>query len=194
MTSSSRRMSGCIASARTIATRCCCPPESRSGYSSALSSSPKRLSSSSARAVGLVDRSSRAPSRCKGHVACSTVICGKRLNDWNTMPILLRTAFWSTPRAVMSSALDQDPASVDRLQQVDAAQQRRLARAARSDQTHDLVIVDGEIDPTQHLERRRTTCGAPRPAASARSRDATRLPPTLIALDQPIHEPRLRAP
>ncbi len=48
--------------------------------------------------------------------------------------------------------LDQDPAAVDRLQQIDAPQERRLARPACSDQTHDLVVVDGEIDATQHLE------------------------------------------
>ena len=48
MTSSNSITWGSIASARAIATRCCCPPESRSGYSSALSESPTRSSSSRA--------------------------------------------------------------------------------------------------------------------------------------------------
>ena len=30
-----------------------------------------------------------------------TVMCGKRLNDWKTMPMRLRTAFMSTPAAVI---------------------------------------------------------------------------------------------
>ena len=50
VTSSSSSRSGCIASARTIATRCCWPPDSRSGYSSRLSASPNRSSSSVASA------------------------------------------------------------------------------------------------------------------------------------------------
>ena len=33
----------------------------------------------------------------------STVMCGKRLNDWNTMPIWRRIGFTSTPLAVISS-------------------------------------------------------------------------------------------
>src|SRR4029077_10835522 len=48
--SSSSISFGSIARARTIATRCCCPPERRSGNSWALSSSPMRLSNSYARA------------------------------------------------------------------------------------------------------------------------------------------------
>ena len=48
---------GCIARARTIATRCCWPPDRRSGYSARLSASPKRsrsaVASASASALGL---------------------------------------------------------------------------------------------------------------------------------------------
>ena len=49
-------------------------------------------------------------------------------------------------------AVDDDPAGVDRLEQVDAAQQRRLARAGGADQADDLVLGDVEVDPAQHLE------------------------------------------
>ena len=48
-------------------------------------------------------------------------------------------------------AVDHDAALVDRLEQVDAAEQRGLARAGRADQAHDLVLGDLEIDPAQHL-------------------------------------------
>ncbi len=46
---------------------------------------------------------------------------------------------------------DEDPALVDRLQEVDAPQQRRLARARGADQADDLVLADLEVDPVQHL-------------------------------------------
>ena len=61
----------------------------------------------------------------------STVMCGNRLNDWNTMPIRRRTRFDVDAAGGDLRAADEDPAGVDRLQQVDAAQQRRLARARR---------------------------------------------------------------
>ena len=55
------------------------------------------------------------------------------------------------PRRDLRSA-DEDPARLDRLEEVDAAQKRRLARAGRPDQADDLVLVDLEVDPAQHLE------------------------------------------
>ena len=45
-----------------------------------------------------------------------------------------------------------DPARVDPLQQVDATEQRRLARAGGSDQTDDLVLADVEIDAAEYLD------------------------------------------
>src|SRR5262249_20525588 len=48
-------------------------------------------------------------------------------------------------------AADHDPSLVDRLDQVDAAEERRLARAGRADQTDDFVLHDVEVDPAQHL-------------------------------------------
>ncbi len=49
-------------------------------------------------------------------------------------------------------AVEEDVAVVDVGEQVDAAQQGRLARARRPDQRDRLVLVDGEVDPLQHLE------------------------------------------
>ena len=54
--------------------------------------------------------------------------------------------------SVTSRPRDDDPAGVDRLEQVHAAQERRLARSRRADQAHDLVRGDGEVDPLQHLD------------------------------------------
>ena len=79
-------------------------------------------------------------------------MCGKRLYDWNTIPMRRRTRLTSTPGAGDLLALQLDPAGVDRLEQVDAAQQRRLAGAGRADQADDLVLGELEVDPAQHLE------------------------------------------
>jgi hypothetical protein len=48
-------------------------------------------------------------------------------------------------------AVEEDVAVVDLLEQVDAAQQRRLARARGADQGHRFVLAHGEVDPPQHL-------------------------------------------
>ena len=91
----------CIASARTMAARCCWPPESRSGYSAALSARPKRARSCAARASASAFDS---PSAFLGPsvTLSSTLMCGKRLKAWKTMPMPRRTVLTSTPRAVIS--------------------------------------------------------------------------------------------
>ena len=48
-------------------------------------------------------------------------------------------------------AVEQDVAVVDLLEQIDAAQQRRLARAGGADQRDGLVLVHLQVDPAQHL-------------------------------------------
>ena len=48
-------------------------------------------------------------------------------------------------------AVEADLALLDRLERVDAAQQRRLAAARRADEAHDLVLVDAEAHAAQHL-------------------------------------------
>ena len=62
------------------------------------------------------------------------------------MPTSWRSPLRSTPRPDDPLAVDADLAAVDRLERVDAAQQRRLAAARRPDQAHDLVLVDVEVD------------------------------------------------
>ena len=84
------------------------------------------------------------------------------------MPMRRRTRSTSTPRAGDLVALDADAAGVDRLEQVDAAQQRRLAAARRADEADDLVLGHVEVDAAQDLEVRRTTCAAPRSRAATR--------------------------
>ena len=52
------------------------------------------------------------------------------------------------PRDVV--ALEPDRAGVDRLEQIEAAEQRRLAAPGRTDQRNDLVIGDVDRDAAQH--------------------------------------------
>src|SRR5690606_8014133 len=87
--SSNRSTLGRSASARAMATRCCCPPESWRGRASALSASPTRASSS--RASGSTSSRRR---RCAETGASTTfssaVRCGNRLKLWKTNPIWVR--------------------------------------------------------------------------------------------------------
>ena len=52
--------------------------------------------------------------------------------------------------------VEEDLAVVDRLEQVDAAQQRALAGAGRADQADDVVRCDVEVDVVEHDLWRRT--------------------------------------
>ena len=87
--SSSSSTLGRMASARAIATRCCCPPERCAGYADILASSPTRASnrrpSWSASAAD-----TRWENRGPSSTLSSTVMWGKRLYCWNTMPICCR--------------------------------------------------------------------------------------------------------
>ena len=87
--SSKRSISGSIASARAIATRCFCPPESSSGMASARSAKP----TISKRRCACCSASSRLlPKRRMGLMVMlsNTDLSLKRLKDWKTMPIRRR--------------------------------------------------------------------------------------------------------
>ena len=85
-------------------------------------------------------------------------------------------------------AVHDDAPGLQRLEQVDAAEQRRLARARRADEADDLVLADDEVDALQDLEvaeglrdaldAHDLTAEVPAagsgPPAGARSRGATR--------------------
>ena len=128
MTSSSSSARGSVASARTIATRCCWPPERRSGRSSSRPPSPKRASSSRARA-----RAPRPARALRAHRAEHDV-----LEHGQVREEVERLEDHPEPAAHLDRidgrvgddlAVEQHVAVVDLLEQVDAAQQRRLARA-----------------------------------------------------------------
>ena len=88
----------------------------------------------------------------------SAVRCGKRLNCWKTMPTCRRSCS-GPPRFSLAAAEPRpvlDAEHADRslarlLEQVDRAQQRRLARAGRAEDDDVLAGVDGEVDAVEHL-------------------------------------------
>jgi len=80
---------GSIASARAIATRCCCPPESCEGYASSFSPRPAMRSSSFPRSAAILRERLRTWTGAQVTLP-SAVRCGKRLNRWNTMPTSAR--------------------------------------------------------------------------------------------------------
>src|SRR4051812_24712347 len=84
--SSANTTSGRVTSARAIATRCCCPPESCEGRWRSRFSSPTRAATSRT-----VERRGRWPSRRIGRpMFCATVSDGSRLKAWKTNPIRSR--------------------------------------------------------------------------------------------------------
>ena len=103
---------GSIVSARAIATRCFCPPESRDGYSSRFSRRPTVSRNRSATAIA----SSRFMplTRIGASIRLSiTFRCGNRLNSWNTIWARSRIwricSRWARLRAWSGSALTCRP-------------------------------------------------------------------------------------
>ena len=52
----------------------------------------------------------------------------------------------------IDSSLEEDLALVRLVDAGDDVEQRRLARAVRADHTHDLVLVDVEVEPVDHQQ------------------------------------------
>ena len=150
---SSRSMSvGFIASARAIATRCCWPPESRSGYSSALSSSPMRREQLARPPARLAPSTACAPAAARASRSRAPSCAGRGCRPGTRCRSSAASAFTSTFVPVIGLAVDDDRPCVDVLEQVDAAKERRLARARGADQADDLVQVDRQVDPVEDLE------------------------------------------
>src|SRR4051794_37829510 len=149
--SSSSRTMGSMASARTMATRCCWPPERRSGYSRAFWSRPMRASS----VMACCSASRRAVPRTRTGASVtfsSTLMCGNRLKLWKTMPTSRRSALRSTPGPLTRSPWRRISPPWIGLEAVDAAQQGGLAAARGADQADDLVGLDLEVDAAQDLD------------------------------------------
>ena len=84
--SSANTTSGRVTSARAMATRCCCPPDSWDGRWPARSARPTEPST---RLIS--GREGRCPASRSGSATFSSAVSeGSRLNDWNTNPIRFR--------------------------------------------------------------------------------------------------------
>ena len=147
--SSSSSTSGSLTSDRASATRCCWPPDSCSGYFDACSARPSRSSTSVARRSASRPRHLLGLAGAERHVVEHPHV-GEQVerleHDADAAPHRVGVG----AAAGDLHAVEQDAAAVDRLEQVDAAQQGRLAGAARADEAHDLVLVDGEVDAVEH--------------------------------------------
>ena len=76
----------------------------------------------------------------------------EEVDDWKTIPIFWRSALTSTFVPVTVWPSTTIVPRVDVLEQVEAAEQRRLARAGRADQADDVVLGDVEVDAVQDFE------------------------------------------
>ena len=191
VTSSKSITCGSIASARAIATRCCWPPESRSGYSFSLSAEAdpveQRLALRARLALGSVEH---RPLRQRDVLERALVREEVELLKDHPDPPADVVDVVGRLRLGELAALEEDLAAVGGLEQVDAAQQRALARAAGADDADDLPRRDVEVDPAQDLEACRSSCGRPPGAASTRPRRSRYRPLELglLAGDQPVDE------
>ncbi len=124
------------ASARAMATRCCCPPVKLAGICACLFSQTHAGEKIARLDLGMFFRNAANCDRRFNDVfKCGEM--GERLKLWNTMPTSTRRfkcPFLSAIKRVAflpitdQLAIDRDEAIIDPLQMVDRAQQRRLTR------------------------------------------------------------------
>jgi hypothetical protein len=87
---------GCMASARAMATRCCCPPESWAGILCAWDSTPTRSSRPMASSLAsplFIPRTLIGPRVTFSRI----VLWAKRLKDWKTIPTSARSCASALP-------------------------------------------------------------------------------------------------
>ena len=138
--SSSSRTVGSIASARAIATRCCCPPDSWYGYRLAVSESPTSSSSSSARLrrVRLVlTPHPQAEGDVGAHVHVGEQAVGL---EHHPHVALVRRHVGDV------AVVDEHSARVRAVESAEDPQRRRLAAAGRTEQRDQLAVLDLEVE------------------------------------------------
>ena len=157
--SSKRIARGSIARARAIATRCCWPPGELPGAGVELVEQADPVEEPPGPLLGL--GAGRGPRTWIGpSVTFSrTVRCGNRLNPWKTIPTRRQTWRRVLDRSraavvgVEPEAVDGHRPALERLQAVEAAEERALAAARRADDRRDLAPGDPERDPPEDFQR-----------------------------------------
>ena len=148
VTSSKRTTFGDIISARAIATRCCWPPESWCGCWPAFSGKPDDVEELARAPLGLgPGQLPDAPRREREVVDHGQVREEVELLEDDPDPLPDRGDVDAVARDLL--ALEGDAARLDRLEEVDAPQQRALAAAARADHHEDLARLHLEVDAVE---------------------------------------------
>ena len=133
-----------------MAARCCCPPDNWRGVLRRVGVDAHTFEQLHPPLLGLLTRDLAdmiGPSVTFSRI----VLCAKRLNDWNTMPISAAQSGERGPLFGQRPALETDRAAVDRLQPVDRPAQRGLAAAGRADDHDDLAGGNGQVDVSQDV-------------------------------------------
>ena len=142
-----------MASARTIATRCCSPPDSRAGRWSRRAAEPDVAEQH----LGLA-RGHRPRATAGDHLRQHDVFERRELRQ--QMVELVDEAERAAPQqgavlvgqAAAIAPLDQHGAAIGPLEQPGDMQQRRFAGARRADQRDDLAGPQREVDAVQHRQ------------------------------------------
>ena len=160
--SSISRISGWIASARAMQSRCCWPPDKRQRrlVQPILDLVPER-----GRLQALLDARRAAPTASRArplmrrpYATFSKIDLGNGLDFWNTIPTRRRSAHDVAPGAIDVAAVDQHlafdaRARDDVVHPVQRAQERALAAAGRPDECGDDVRLDADRDVLERALR-----------------------------------------
>ena len=175
VTSSNSITCGFIISARAIATRCCCPPDSWCGYCVGLLAQPDDVEQLVGARLGVAPRQMPDPPCRERQVVHHLQVREEvELLEDDPDPLCGRRDVDALARDLL--ALEEDPALLDRLEQVDAPQQRALAASARPDHDEHLAALRRSGRSRRGRGCRRSSCGrlrAGRPVSPTRSGTAT---------------------
>ncbi len=137
-----------MTSARAIATRCCWPPDSWCGYDRSFSGQAHAGEQLARPLLGLAARDLLHPARPESEVVHHAQVREEvelLEDDADPLPDLVDLD------ASLGDllALEEDPPALDRLQQVDRAEQRALAAPARADDDEGLARGHLEVDAVE---------------------------------------------
>ena len=149
--SSAKSTVGRVTSARPIATRCCCPPESSAGRWWRRSLSPT-LSSS----VSTHSRSGFFPAIESGSTTFSSAVrTGSRLKNWNTKPTWRRRRSVSSrsPIVVISRSSTTTSPGGRAVEPSQDVHERRLAGAGRPHDSRELALRNLQRHVIERVDR-----------------------------------------
>ena len=154
--SSAKSTAGSFASATAIATRCCSPPDRRSGRCSARSASPTRSSSSVARrcrlaATDAVQQHRQLDVLARGQIRQQ--VARRLLPDEADHATSVRVPL-APAHLAQDMAVDHGPTGRRHVEAAEDVHQRALAAARRADERDELTALDDQVETLEgdHLE------------------------------------------